>query len=310
MQQGYTQPRGVLSARRIARNRAPISWRLRNALRLSWVKGWIATHLIAPFANAWGVATMIARLDAVLIKADGTRISYDALSFRVITDAGVAFLVDDWDDSTTDITNLHFHGCGTLTTAGTLASIKTALLSLAATLTTAGALSRQGQKATAGTLGSSGALARAISRGLAGTLTSSAALADIRTILLSLTGTLSSAGALSRSIDKSLAATLSSAGAVGRAISHAIGGVLSAAGALISAGGQQTVELAYQSDAYMYDSSSGTGSVSGGSVQAGPSQSSPIGSVSGGTVQPGPNQGSPTGSTTGGTIIGPDTIYG
>jgi hypothetical protein len=117
MEQGYTHPRGALSVRRITRTRAPLAWKIRNALRRSWIKGWIATHLIAPFANIWGVATLIARLDAVLIRANGERIYYDALSFRVITDAGVAYLVDDWDDSTTDITNLHFHGCGTGTTA-------------------------------------------------------------------------------------------------------------------------------------------------------------------------------------------------
>lgn len=51
------------------------------------------------------------------------------------------------------------------------------------------------------------------------------------------------------------------------------------------------VELPYQSDAYIYDMASGTGSVSGG------------------TVQPGPNQDSPTGSITGGTVLAPDTIY-
>jgi hypothetical protein len=117
MQQGMTQPRGSLTAQRIARQVAPLAWRLRNRLRWSWLKGWIATHLIAPFANAWGVATMIARLDAVLIKANGERVYYDALSFRVITDAGVAFLVDDWDSSAVDITDLHFHGCGTGTNA-------------------------------------------------------------------------------------------------------------------------------------------------------------------------------------------------
>lgn len=39
------------------------------------------------------------------------------LSTKVITDAGVAFLVDDWDNNGTDLTNLNFHGCGTGTTA-------------------------------------------------------------------------------------------------------------------------------------------------------------------------------------------------
>jgi hypothetical protein len=121
MHQGYTRPRGNLTARKIVRTRAPLLWRLQNALRVSWLRGWIAAHLIAPLANAWGVATMIAQLDAVLIKADGTRTYYDALSHRVITTAGVNFLVADWDvntaSATNDITTLKYHGCGTGTTA-------------------------------------------------------------------------------------------------------------------------------------------------------------------------------------------------
>jgi hypothetical protein len=39
------------------------------------------------------------------------------MSTKVITDAGVAFLVDDWDNNATDITNMNYHGCGTSTVA-------------------------------------------------------------------------------------------------------------------------------------------------------------------------------------------------
>jgi len=62
-------------------------------------------------------------------------------------------------------------------------------------------------------------------------------------------------------------------------------------------------------DAYIYDSAAPIGSVSGGTMQPGPNQSSPIGSVSGGTVQSGPNQSSPTGSVSGGTVLPSETIY-
>lgn len=66
---------------------------------------------------------------------------------------------------------------------------------------------------------------------------------------------------------------------------------------LLLIGGGETTPIppvddsAYRGDTYLYDALSGTGSVSGGSVQ------------------PGPNQNSPTGSVTGGTILAPDTIY-
>jgi hypothetical protein len=94
---------------------------MRNALRWGFIKGWIAAHLIAPFANAWGVMTAVGSLDIVLIKASGERIYYGTVGYRVITSAGVNFLVDDWDvntaSATNDITTLKYHGCGTGTTA-------------------------------------------------------------------------------------------------------------------------------------------------------------------------------------------------
>jgi hypothetical protein len=111
------QPSGDLVARKIPRRRAPLAWRLRNALRWGFIKGWIAAHWIAPIANWWGVATMIGQLEATLIKADGRRIHFGVVGYRVITNAGVAFIVDDWDGSVTDITNLKYHGCGTGNTA-------------------------------------------------------------------------------------------------------------------------------------------------------------------------------------------------
>jgi hypothetical protein len=115
--EGLLGPRGTLSARKIPRRRAPLAWRVRNTLRWAYIRGWIAAHIIAPFANAWGVATMIGQLDAVLITASGERIHYGTVGYRVITSAGVAFIVDDWDGSVTDITNFKYHGCGTGSTA-------------------------------------------------------------------------------------------------------------------------------------------------------------------------------------------------
>lgn len=121
MAEGFMGPRGALAARRIKRQPAPFLWRARNVLRWAFVKGWIAAHLIVPLANWWGVATLIGRLDCVLIRADGSRIHFGCLGYRVVTTAGVTFLVDDWDvntaSATNDITTLRYHGCGTGTTA-------------------------------------------------------------------------------------------------------------------------------------------------------------------------------------------------
>lgn len=59
----------------------------------------------------------ISRLHATVLRAHGAVEPLGLLSTKVITDAGVAFLVDDWDNNGQDLTNLNFHGCGTGTNA-------------------------------------------------------------------------------------------------------------------------------------------------------------------------------------------------
>lgn len=48
---------------------------------------------------------------------------YGVVSRKVITDAGVAFIVDDWDTSATDITNFNSHGYGTGTASEAVGDI-------------------------------------------------------------------------------------------------------------------------------------------------------------------------------------------
>lgn len=115
---GSMGPRGEVTVRTFKAERAPLAWRAQNALRWSFVKGWIAAHLVAPFANWWGVTTMIAELAIRVKRADtGQWVDYGVVGYRVITDAGVAFLVDDWDNSGTDFSTLNYHGIGTGNTA-------------------------------------------------------------------------------------------------------------------------------------------------------------------------------------------------
>lgn len=57
------------------------------------------------------------RLYASVIRGSGGVEHLGLLSTKVITDAGVAFLVDDWDNNGADISTMNFHGCGTGTNA-------------------------------------------------------------------------------------------------------------------------------------------------------------------------------------------------
>ncbi len=59
----------------------------------------------------------VGRLYASVIRADGRIEHLGLLCTKVITDAGVAFLVDDWDNNGADLTTMNFHGCGTGTNA-------------------------------------------------------------------------------------------------------------------------------------------------------------------------------------------------
>lgn len=53
------------------------------------------------------------RLYASVLRANGDIEHLGLLSTKLITDAGVAFLVDDWDNNGQDISTMNFHGCGT-----------------------------------------------------------------------------------------------------------------------------------------------------------------------------------------------------
>lgn len=116
------RPSGALAATRIPRHGFYVdgwpeglafkhkvrAWRLETCLRLRLaVKG-----LYRGLVKAEGIFG-VSRLYATVIRANGTIEHLGLLSTKLITDAGVAFLVDDWDNDATDITTMHFHGCGT-----------------------------------------------------------------------------------------------------------------------------------------------------------------------------------------------------
>lgn len=99
--------------------RAPLSWRIQNALRWGFIKGWIAKHAIVPFANAWGVMCGIAELKLTKFLPDGSRVEYGVVGYRVVTTAGVNYIVDDFDNASggADVSLFNYHGVGTGNTA-------------------------------------------------------------------------------------------------------------------------------------------------------------------------------------------------
>ncbi len=90
------------------------SWRLRNTMRKNYIMGKLrSTGLFKRMVHALGGRVIEGELKATLYRANGEVVDYGVISRHLITDVGVDFLVDDWDDDTTDITLMNFHGCGT-----------------------------------------------------------------------------------------------------------------------------------------------------------------------------------------------------
>ena len=109
---GITTPSGKLQARKIRAPRAPWRWYLSNWTRWGAIKGLIAVKLIAPFARLFGVATITGKLEAVLIRADGSMINYGVLGYRQVTTAFVEFVVDELITETSEFGDFKFHDSG------------------------------------------------------------------------------------------------------------------------------------------------------------------------------------------------------
>lgn len=111
---------------------APLSWKLRNVARWGFIKGWIFWHLAWLFSRITEIPTVVSSLSIRVRRANGEWVDYGTVCYRVVTDAGVAFIVDDMDNSATDITTLNYHGVGTGVTAESAA--QTALVTESTTV--------------------------------------------------------------------------------------------------------------------------------------------------------------------------------
>jgi hypothetical protein len=120
---GSLAPAGEISIKVIRagdkKKRAPLSWKLRNNLTNSFIRGWFAAKVVAPIANAFGVGTFMSQLSIKHIAKDGTITDYGVVSRRVVTTAGVTYIAQDFNnaESSADVSLFKFHGIGTTNTA-------------------------------------------------------------------------------------------------------------------------------------------------------------------------------------------------
>jgi hypothetical protein len=105
---------GSLSCKVIRAQKAPLSWSLKNSLTWRFIWGWFVTQLAHGFSKLTGIVTITSEL-RIRVKraASGNWIDYGVVSRRVVTDTGVAYIVDCWDNTATVLANMNYHGCGT-----------------------------------------------------------------------------------------------------------------------------------------------------------------------------------------------------
>lgn len=118
MTQGRMAMAGDLGIRvRRGTRTAPLSWRIRNALRPAYWYGWADNQAAKIFSGLTGIPTLTAQLSLVLHKRDGTHIDYGVVGYRVVTTAFVTFLVDQLQTETSVFGDFKFHDSGVGTTA-------------------------------------------------------------------------------------------------------------------------------------------------------------------------------------------------
>jgi hypothetical protein len=150
----YNRPSGNLSAKLIGTRKASLLWKIKNTLRYSFLKGWFSANVLIPISNVFGALNAYAKLEAVkislsdedklayqymvnkalelenesernqaLIEAqrwayqNGMKIDYGVLSYRVVTDAFVAFVVDQLQTETSVFGDFKYHDSGVGATA-------------------------------------------------------------------------------------------------------------------------------------------------------------------------------------------------
>jgi len=97
--------------------RASIGWTLTNILRTRFVWNFITYHLARLFTQMTGIATMRGRLRILHIKANGEKVNYGWAAHGLVTDAFVAFMVDQLQAETSQWGDFKYHDSGIGVTA-------------------------------------------------------------------------------------------------------------------------------------------------------------------------------------------------
>lgn len=114
--EGNLKMGGTVVARKIKAKGPGLAWKLRNYLRWSFIKSWLGVFVVVPVARMFGILTAYGKLEAVLIRADGSMVRFGVLSYRVITTAFVNFVTDQLQTETSVFGDFKYHDSGVGTT--------------------------------------------------------------------------------------------------------------------------------------------------------------------------------------------------
>jgi hypothetical protein len=108
---------GNLAVKKVRPAGPGLRWMVSNYLRWSFIKSLIGVFVMRPIARAFGLMTGYGKLEALLVRADGSKVNYGVLSYRVVTTAFCAFVVDNLQTDSTEFGDFKFHDSGVGTTA-------------------------------------------------------------------------------------------------------------------------------------------------------------------------------------------------
>jgi len=102
---------GKLTARKLS-GKAPLLWHLKNRLRWPYISGTLGYILAKPFSKLTGCAVLQGSLKVVKIFANGHRMDYGTVGRWKVTDAFVAFMVDQLQTETSQWGDFKYHDSG------------------------------------------------------------------------------------------------------------------------------------------------------------------------------------------------------
>lgn len=112
---GITNLSGSLDAVKIPGFNAK-AYAFKNKMRFGFLVGWFTVQMAHLANRLLGIAVFTSELRGRLIKGNGQTHDLGVLSYRVVTNNGVAFIVDAWQN-TVELENMKYHGVGTGGTA-------------------------------------------------------------------------------------------------------------------------------------------------------------------------------------------------